>query len=648
MAAAPFNVRPVVSWPRRANAGERYLLTVDLEPAHADSPWPYEDEDVVVHCIVDALPFFDTEPLDDSTVVLHRFGGSYGPARYVLTAAERPMQGAIHLALVNEGGVPIGAYRLDGVDIVTDDEDREIALRRPSRRTPARRPRSARRGEPLIIRGQLVTFDDSSEIVDDGALYVDANGRIAGARSAQAPPLSGFSEAPVLDTEGVVYPGLIDLHNPIMYSTLGLWAPEGRRQPFTSRFQWTTHHSYRRDIANPAQALGALAGRAVIKYAEAKSLVGGTTAIQGAGRTVTRYEGWVLRSALHETFGTSRRRVYSTTLMPRSERDFRRYAERLHEGSALIANVAEGTGASSRREFHKISDNDWLQPGFVGLHCIALDRRDFRAWGQRGGTVLWCPFSNLWWYGQTTDIIAAREAGLRTCLASDWSPSGSKNLLGELKVADLLNRTALSRALSDEAICRMAISDAADAIGWESFVGRLKVDRYADVLVLNRRHEDPYRNLITALADDVMLVAIAGRPHYGHRELMPKVGSEGVESTRIGPLDRAISLGSRDDSPEPPMGLHLAVEELEAVRADPIARYLEVEKAGGAPASARRPLWLSDQPDDDPKSFGEPVSVETAIPPPDSLVYDDDYFDRVNANPMHLGRLNDLASYYRR
>ena len=40
----------------------------------------------------------------------------------------------------------------------------------------------------------------------------------------------------------------------------------------------------------------------------------------------------------------------------------------------------------------------------------------------------------------TTDVLAARAAGVRICLGADWSPSGSKNLLGELKVADLWNK----------------------------------------------------------------------------------------------------------------------------------------------------------------------------------------------------------------
>ena len=60
---------------------------------------------------------------------------------------------------------------------------------------------------------------------------------------------------------------------------------------------------------------------------------------------------------------------------------------------------------------------------------------------------MWSPFSNLWLYRGTTDVLAARAAGVRICLGADWSPSGSKNLLGELKVADMWNRTHLNGEL---------------------------------------------------------------------------------------------------------------------------------------------------------------------------------------------------------
>ena len=55
-----------------------------------------------------------------------------------------------------------------------------------------------------------------------------------------------------------------------------------RAEPYTDRNQWPREATYGREISKPAAALGTAAAKAVLKYAEVKALVGGTTAIQGS------------------------------------------------------------------------------------------------------------------------------------------------------------------------------------------------------------------------------------------------------------------------------------------------------------------------------------------------------------------------------
>jgi len=88
---------------------------------------------------------------------------------------------------------------------------------------------------PLVFYGKLVTFDPARPVIDDGALYIGADERIAAVqrRTEAAPP--GFEAAARLETRGCVYPGLIDLHNHVAYNVLSLWSPPGRTEPYTSR-----------------------------------------------------------------------------------------------------------------------------------------------------------------------------------------------------------------------------------------------------------------------------------------------------------------------------------------------------------------------------------------------------------------------------
>ena len=126
--------------------------------------------------------------------------------------------------------------------------------------------------------------------------------------------------------------------------------------------------------------------------------------------------------------------------------------------------------------------------GLVGIHSTALDRRRLprRGSAQGGGAIVWSPFSNLWLYGGTTDVLAARAAGLRVCLGSDWTPSGTRNVLGELKVAATWNQESRSVARSSDAdLVEMATANPGDTLAgpWGVQVGRLVDGALADVAV---------------------------------------------------------------------------------------------------------------------------------------------------------------------
>jgi 5-methylthioadenosine/S-adenosylhomocysteine deaminase len=91
-------------------------------------------------------------------------------------------------------------------------------------------------------------------------------------------------------------------------------------------------------------------------------------------------------------------------------------------------------------EYELARSREILRPRFCGIHCTALGEPQFDEWvriaedidaaedveGEENGTVVWSPFSNLWLYRATTDVVAARDEGMRVCLGSDWPPSGSR------------------------------------------------------------------------------------------------------------------------------------------------------------------------------------------------------------------------------
>ncbi len=504
---------------------------------------------------------------------------------------------------------------------------------------------------PLVIYGRLVTMDDERPVIDDGALYVGDDELIHAVQDRGDPPPAGFASAGRVETKGCVYPGLIDLHSHVVYNVLGLWAPPGTTEPFVDRADWPRHGDYEGSVSDPANALGALAGKAVLKYCEVKAVVGGTTAIQGSAKMAHPYEGWLVRNIEYETFMTGKKLAYQSALPLRKVEDYKKYRAYMDEGKAFIYHLSEGTDLKLIQEYELARSERMLHPRFCGIHCTALRAPEFEEWERaagsaENGTIVWSPFSNLWLYRATTDVATAHAKGLNICLGSDWSPSGSKNLLGELKVADLWNRTHMDRTFTPEQLCAMATRNPADGLAWSDRIGRLRTGLRADVLVTADRGGDPHENLVSSIERDVLLVAINGQPFYGTRGLMSRAGATEAEPIKVGRHTRRIKL-RYPDVPDADMSWAQVNADLADAIKDPVARYLEIEKfhvAGRKP-----PPWLkTDKPWDDPDITGKPIAVDVRIAPLDSLTHDAAYFKAVKNATLHGGLLDGVADYYRR
>ncbi|TCO59852.1 ATP-binding protein [Actinocrispum wychmicini] len=106
-------LRPVVSWPRQVTPGQRYLITVDVEQDETADDWPYDQEEYPIGCVLDGRPALDVQSVGDTTIVVHRFGGTYGPAKFVAQAQEELTgQCLLSLTLVTAGGVPFRTLEL--------------------------------------------------------------------------------------------------------------------------------------------------------------------------------------------------------------------------------------------------------------------------------------------------------------------------------------------------------------------------------------------------------------------------------------------------------------------------------------------------------------------------------------------------------
>jgi phosphoribosyl 1,2-cyclic phosphodiesterase len=115
----PISVQPLISYPRKAQVGKNYLMTIDLQLS-GNSEWNYEEEEYPLYCMLETSPLFSSKPVGEPTIVLHRFGGTYGPAKFLLKAAPQEVEGEIRVTLVNGWGVPVKVLNLANIRVLQE------------------------------------------------------------------------------------------------------------------------------------------------------------------------------------------------------------------------------------------------------------------------------------------------------------------------------------------------------------------------------------------------------------------------------------------------------------------------------------------------------------------------------------------------
>jgi cytosine/adenosine deaminase-related metal-dependent hydrolase len=406
------------------------------------------------------------------------------------------------------------------------------------------------------------------------------------------------STVPAPAIKGVtIYPGLIDNHNHIKYNFMPLWNPS--RKEFQNRNEWPELKDYTKGVkkiykdlySDPVECRSLPKKTAardacvnayqceLIVYAELKALAGGVTSIQGSTSVskstadityqgVTKYtkDAWqtpleaALTSCLEggariierDAFGGENQ--VRTTAIGITDKAFKTPEEHKKggDGASVLAaemdagetrafyiHLSEGIDQLSLLEFDELKRLGLLRKETVIIHGTALGTEQFEQMGRAQMSLVWSPVSNFLLYGRTTNISAASSAGINIALGSDWSLSGTKNLLGELKIV----RASLARQNGGEenaaqraSILRMATINGAKAFGKSGFVGAIKPGMAADLLLLKTRKgqsAEAAAALLDAAESDVELVVVGGKPLYGSPSHLKKFAPKGVRLSHV-------------------------------------------------------------------------------------------------------------------
>ena len=447
------------------------------------------------------------------------------------------------IALADGGpDAPATDARIDPIDVALDSGSDALHDAPVDARDGAPEgglPATVTPGAPdrILLFGTVVTPD----VAFEGQVLVEGSLITCVAPALGCQGQVGAAGATIIDTHGVIAPGLVDTHNHILFDIFDDtdWLP---LQAYTNHKDWTTEVRYQAMLDVKQCLEDASQGKPtwcpatydgvnnlkceMDKWGELKGMIAGTTSIVGLAGTTSACFGSLARTIDASQNGLAQDKIQTSALFPpsRSAADgvCANFASLKTE--AYLIHVGEGTDLPALHEFAKLgtvptTENCLYAPQTTITHGTAFGANEFTQMAAAGMKLTWSPASNVALYGATTNIPAALDANVTIALAPDWSMGGSQNLLDEMRFADAWDDAHFGNRLTPRSIVAMTTKNAAAALALTGRIGTIAVGALADLMVVTRNHADPFASIVAARPKDVRLTMIGGRVLYGDAAL---------------------------------------------------------------------------------------------------------------------------------
>lgn len=378
-------------------------------------------------------------------------------------------------------------------------------------------------GNYLLIAGKVMTPD---KVIDGGGVLVGPDGKIAAVGCDAFAQAKDLNPTQIICPSGVISPGLINAHDHITYD----WNPPSNwgSERYDRRNEWRKGSPSHKPIS-PTPLPGTDEQTA---WSELRHVLSGTTSIAGSGghtgllRNLDKailLEGLQTDYVFYNTFPLGdQTNVTPHTIDCNYPKIDDPNVVLTHQ--CYLPHMAEGIDFAANNEIHCMDASNLITSKGAYIHSVAALGRDGVMLKQKGASIIWSPRSNISLYGNTAQVTMYSNLGINFALATDWSPSGSINLLRELKCADSYNSVSLNHFYSDRDLWMMVTANPADALHMDKQIGRLQPGLVADIAIYDgSKASSPYRAVLNADVDNVALVLRGGIPLYGDTSIVSAV-----------------------------------------------------------------------------------------------------------------------------
>ncbi len=382
-----------------------------------------------------------------------------------------------------------------------------------------------------VLRGTVIAPD---QVYVGGEVVLDAKGAIT-CVSCDCSATAGYASATTLNCgDAVVSPALINTHDHITFAQN---APKPHTEKYDHRHEWRKGLNGKTVIKVPGAPNGTT--DAVTSWGELRFLLGGATATIGSGgvngmlRNLDKadpMQGGLGKPAVDfETFplGDSSPTSLPTTCTYKvSSTDAKVNADK-----SFLPHMSEGVNDSAHNEFDCTdginAQANYEHPQTALIHAVGLQAVDAQLAANNNVSIIWSPRSNIDLYGFTANVTMYANMGMNIALGTDWSASGSMNMLRELACVDSYNQANLGGFFTDYEIFRMVTENAAAAAKMADVLGQIAVGRAGDIAIFASHGKGAYASVIRAGVADVALVLRSGLVLHGDAALVDALSPDG-------------------------------------------------------------------------------------------------------------------------
>ncbi|MGB6689830.1 MAG: methyltransferase domain-containing protein [Terracidiphilus sp.] len=199
------------------------------------------------------------------------------------------------------------------------------------------------------------------------------------------------------------------------------------------------------------------------------------------------------------------------------------------ERRPFIVHACEGVDRTAREELWQLDRLNVLDDDCVIVHGLAIDDEGAALLRRRGASMIICPSSNGYLFGQIPDIRLLDGIG-KVALGSDSPLTADGDLLDEIRFAIHFC------GASPEAAYRMVTEAPASILRLSNGEGSIRALGRADLIAIRDTNCDASDRLRDLSAADVELVLIGGRVQLASDSMMdrlPAFTTEGLEPLSI-------------------------------------------------------------------------------------------------------------------